>query len=150
MQIFSKFYELHIKWSYLSGFFSINSINDGIFYGSDFKEIVYIYILVLNYGTAISVGRPPYRINFIPIGFTKCGSVDLSPFYFNFFFQYENLRWKIFMLLIEKNIDSFLLKIFEFVIDLKWLKVRIKHVALKSLCIHSVKRTMFFSGIFQN
>lgn len=73
-----------------------------------------IYILVLNYGTAISVGRPPYRINFIPIGFTKCGSVDLSPFYFNFFFQYENLRWKIFMLLIEKNIDSFLLKIFEF------------------------------------
>lgn len=64
-----------------------------------------IYILVLNYGTAISVGRPPYRINFIPIGFTKCGSVDLSPFYFK--------------LLIEKNIDSFLLKIFEFVIDLK-------------------------------
>lgn len=48
------------------------------------------------------------------------------------------------MLLIEKNIDSFLLKIFEFVIDLKWLKVRITHVALKSLCIHSVKRTMFF------
>lgn len=45
-----------------------------------------IYKLVLNYGTAISVGRPPYRINFIPIGFTKCGSVDLSPFYFNFFF----------------------------------------------------------------
>lgn len=64
-------------------------------------------------GTAISVGHSPYRINFIPIGFTKCGSVDLSPFYFNFFFfQYENLRWKIFMLLIEKNIDSFLLKIF--------------------------------------
>lgn len=109
-----------------------------------------IYILVLNYGTAISVGHSPYRINFIPIGFTKCGSVDLSPFYFIFFFQYENLRWKIFMLLIEKNIDSFLLKIFEFVIDLKWLKVRITHVALKSLCIHSVKRTMFFSGIFQN
>lgn len=73
-------------------FFSINSINDGIFYGNDFKEIVYIYILVLNYGTAISVGRSPYRINFIPVGFTKCGSVDLSPFYFNFFFQYENLR----------------------------------------------------------
>lgn len=45
-----------------------------------------IYILVLNYGTAISVGCPPYRINFIPIGFTKCGSVDLSPFYFKFFF----------------------------------------------------------------
>lgn len=149
MQIFSKFYELHI-WSYLSGTFSINSINDGIFYGNYFKEIVYIYILVLNYGTAISVGRPPYRINFIPIGFTKCGSVDLSPFYFNFFFQYENLRWKIFMLLIKKNIDSLLLKIFEFVIDMKWLKVRITHVALKSLCIHSVKRTMFFSGIFQN
>lgn len=62
-----------------------------------------IYILVLNYGTAISVGHPPYRINFIPIGFTKCGSVYLSPFYFNFFFQYENLRWKIFMLLIEKK-----------------------------------------------
>lgn len=47
---------------------------------------IYTCILVLNYGTAISVGRSPYRINFIPIGFTKCGSVDLSSFYFNFFF----------------------------------------------------------------
>lgn len=52
------------------------------------------------------------------------------------------------MLLIEKNIDLFLLKIFEFVIDLKWLKVRIIYVVLKLLCIYLVKRIMFFSGIF--
>lgn len=71
-----------------------------------------IYILVLNYGTAISVGRPPYRINFIPVGFTKCGSVDLSPFYFNFFFPIWKFEVKDIYVIDWKNIDSFLLKIF--------------------------------------
>lgn len=44
-----------------------------------------IYRLVLEYGIAISVRNSQYRINFIPVGFTKCGYVDLSPLYFNFF-----------------------------------------------------------------
>lgn len=41
---------------------------------------------VLDYDIAISVGSSRYRINFIPVGFTKCGSVDLSPLYFKCFF----------------------------------------------------------------